>query len=135
MQFGEIDNIVLLPGRGGLVHLTSISSAINARDALHGMPIGGNAECKLQVSFMRPPEQPSNGMGGGGGGRGGGAMGGGGGNNMGGRGMGGGSMGGGGMGGGMGGGKGGLPPLERDATRGTPLERDAPQNSGLTASS
>ena len=37
-------------------------------------------------------------------------------------------------GGGMGGGKSGLPPLERDATRGTPLERDAPQNSGLTAS-
>eukprot|EP00964_Phaeocystis_antarctica_P080910 scaffold50551_cov57-Phaeocystis_antarctica.AAC.1 len=53
--------------------------------------------------------------------------------------MGGGSMGGGGMGGSsMGGGKGGiqggLPPLERDATRGTLLERDAPQNSGLTAS-
>ena len=54
-QFGEVEAIKMLPAEGAaLVNLTNISSAAAAKDALHGLMMGGNADWKLQVSYTRP---------------------------------------------------------------------------------
>jgi len=59
-QFGEIEKIVLQPERNAaLVNFTSITSAVAAKDAIHGLSMGDAMGTRLQLSFTRPPGVPA----------------------------------------------------------------------------
>ena len=66
-QFGEVESIYLLPNEGAaLVNLTIMSNAVDAKQALDGLTLGGNAQggpqWTLNVTYVRPQpqQQPRN---------------------------------------------------------------------------